>query len=293
MSLTINALTPNLGVEVHGVDVTAMSDGEFDQLFQAFTDYSVIFLLDQPELSAEQHSQFAQRFGDIHVHPAARDRPAESPGLMKMQTNRETRVAAGNRWHSDVSCDRQPPQASILQLSKIPPVGGDTLFASLYAAYDALSDRMKVMLDGLTALHSGEESFRHLFKFKAADATSSWPENDHPIIRKHPDSGRPVLFVDREFTKSINDLPKEEGKALLEFLFAHSERADFQCRFRWSQNAIAVWDNRCVLHHAMWDYWPQERQGRRISVVGERPIMWRLGEDDARQPEQSNVRLTI
>jgi taurine dioxygenase len=102
-----------------------------------------------------------------------------------------------------------------------------------------------------------------------------------------------VLFVDREFTKSINDLPKEEGKALLEFLFTHSERADFQCRFRWSENAIAVWDNRCVLHHAMWDYWPQERQGHRISVVGERPIMWRLGKDDARESERSNVRLTL
>ena len=293
MSLTINPLTPILGVEVRGVDVTSMTDAEFAQLFQAFIDHSVVFLLDQQKLTAEQHSRFARRFGDIHVHPAARGRPAEYPGFMNMQVNKETRVAAGNRWHSDVSCDEQPPQASILQLYKIPPVGGDTLFSSLYAAYEALSDAMKVMLDGLTALHSGEESFRHLFKFKVSDPTSSWPENDHPVVRKHPDSGRPVLFVDREFTKSINDLPKEEGRALLEFLFGHSERVDFQCRFRWSENAIAVWDNRCVLHHAMWDYWPQERQGYRISVVGERPIMWRLGQDDAREHGQSKVKLTL
>ncbi len=293
MSLTINPLTPTLGAEVRGVDVTSITDAEFAQLFQAFIDHSVVFLLDQQKLTAEQHSQFARRFGDIHVHPAARGRPGQHPGLMNMQVDKETRVAAGNRWHSDVSCDEQPPQASILQLHKIPPVGGDTLFSSLYAAYEALSDAMKVMLDGLTALHSGEEPFRHLFKFKASDATSSWPENDHPVVRKHPDSGRPVLFVDREFTKSINDLPKEEGRALLEFLIAHSERVDFQCRFRWSENAIAVWDNRCVLHHAMWDYWPRERQGHRISVVGECPIMWRLGKDAARESEQSNVRLTL
>jgi taurine dioxygenase len=292
-NLTIDPMTPTLGAEVRGVDVTSMTDTEFAHLFQIFVDYSVIFLPDQQKLTPEQHSEFARRFGDIHVHPAARGRPAEYPGLLKMQTDKETRVAAGHRWHSDVSCDEQPPQASILQLSRIPPVGGDTLFASLYAAYDALSDRMKVLLDGLTALHSGEESFRHLFKFQASDATSSWPENDHPVVRKHPDSGRPLLFVDREFTKSINDLPKEEGKALLDFLFAHCERIDFQCRFRWSENAIAVWDNRCVLHHAMWDYWPQERHGQRISVVGEHPIPWRLDKDDAGTSAQNNVRLTV
>jgi taurine dioxygenase len=287
MSLTIQPLTPSFGAEVAGADVIDLTDEGFAELFDAFVRYSVIFLRDQPALSPEQHSALARRFGRIHVHPAARGREGQFPGLMKMQTTQETRVAAGNRWHSDVSCDAEPPQASILQLHAIPPVGGDTLFASLYAAYDALSERMKTLLDGLTALHSGEEPFRHLFKFQAAGPNSHWPENDHPVIRKHPDSGRPALFVDREFTKKINELPKEEGRAILEFLFDHTERVDFQCRFRWSENAIAIWDNRCVLHHALWDYWPAERRGHRISVVGERPEMWRLGVDAA--PEQEGV----
>ncbi|MEJ2088345.1 MAG: TauD/TfdA family dioxygenase [Gammaproteobacteria bacterium] len=284
MSLTIEPLTPGFGAEVTGADVPNMTDAEFDELFGAFVDYAVIFLRDQPALTPDQHMAFARRFGEIHVHPAARGRDDELPGLMRMQTNRETRVAAGNRWHSDVSCDAEPPQASILQLHEIPPVGGDTLFASLYAAYAALSERMKVYLDGLTALHSGEESFRHLFRFRADDPAVAWPENDHPIVRRHVDSGRPALYVDREFTKRINGVPKEEGKALLEFLFDHTERIDFQCRFRWSTNAIAIWDNRA--------YWPAERRGHRISVVGERPQMWRLGVDEVPDREFGTVKLT-
>lgn len=290
MALTVKPITPALGAEVSGADLLNMSDTEFDEIFTAFIDYSVIFLRDQPALTPDQHSAFARRFGEIHVHPAARGRQAEHPGLMRMQTTATTRVAAGNRWHSDVSCDAQPPQASILQLHQLPSLGGDTLFSSLYAAYDALSDRMKVMLDGLTALHSGEESFRHLFNFNSA-GDAPWPENHHAVVRKHVDSGRPALFVDREFTKCIDDLPKQEGTALLEFLFDHTERVDFQCRFTWSRNAIAIWDNRCVLHHAMWDYWPQERRGHRISVVGEEPVAWRLGAD-TRPVKHASVRLS-
>jgi taurine dioxygenase len=290
VTLITHLLTPTFGAEIEGADVLNLTDAQFHEIFRIWTEHSVVFFRDQPALTPEQHTAFARHFGEIHVHPAARGRDTEYPGLLRMQTHKETRVAAGNRWHTDVSCDECPPQASILQLHKIPPVGGDTLFANLYAAYDALSDRIKRMLDGLTALHSGEESFRHLFRFQSGG--NMWPENDHPVIRKHPDSGRPVLFVDREFTKRINELPKDEGKAILEFLFDHTERVDFQCRFRWSENAIAVWDNRCVLHHALWDYWPAEREGHRISVVGEKPLMWKLGDDEAPRRSYPTVKLT-
>ncbi len=289
MSLIVKPLTPTFGAEVAGTDILHMNDAAFAELFDVFTAKGVIFLRDQPALSPEEHLAFASRFGEVHVHPAARGKPAEFPGLMRMRTNKESRVAAGNRWHSDVSCDELPPQASILQLHKIPPVGGDTLFANLYAAWEALSDRMKAMLDGLTALHSGEESFRHLFQFTS---DTPWPENNHPVVRRHVDSGRPVLFVDREFTKRINDLPKEEGRALLAFLFEHTERVDFQCRFQWSENAIAIWDNRCVLHHALWDYWPQDREGHRVSVRGEKPQMWSLANDRIPGVDFGKVKLT-
>ena len=154
------------------------------------------------------------------------------------------------------------------------------MFASLSAAYQLLSTRMQRYLDGLTATHSGEHSFGHLFKFDPGQASShTWPMNRHPVVRRHPLTGQPGLFSDREFTQSIDDLPKEEGRALLDFLFDHCERVDFQCRFKWTKNAIAIWDNRVVLHHAIWDYWPQTRRGRRISVVGEKPVAYRLAEE--------------
>ena len=289
MKLDIKPLTPTIGAEIAGADLINLSETEFSEIRQAFTNHSVIFFRDQPALSAEQQMSFAGRFGEIHVHPAARGREAAYPGLMNMHIRRDTEVAAGNRWHSDVSCDSEPPHATILQLHTIPTLGGDTLFSSLYAAYQALSPEMKTYLDQLTARHSGEESFRKLFKFKS---DVSWPENDHPVVRKHVDSGRPVLFVDREFTEKINELPKEEGKAMLEFLFDHSERVAFQCRFQWTENAIAIWDNRCVLHHAMWDYWPQERQGHRVTVKGESPVMWHLGQDEVDENNKVLVRLS-
>ncbi len=296
MVLAVTPLTPTLGAEIAGADLTDLDDRQFAEIFEAFTEHAVVFFRDQPELTAEQHFAFAERFGQIHVHPFERlsDRNGGGrPGMLGIHTTADSTVAAGNRWHSDVSCDSEPPHASILQLHLIPPVGGDTLFASMYAAYDALSDRMKRMLDGLTARHSGEESYRRLFKVAITEAGAAWPEADHPVVRRHVDSGRPALYVNREFTESINDLPKEEAKALLDFLFHHVERPDFQCRFRWSPNAIAVWDNRAVLHHAMWDYWPNQRKGRRITVKGERPVPWRLDEDRVPQGREGNtVRLT-
>lgn len=297
MALEVTPLTPTLGAEIGGADLTDLTDHQFDEIFEAFVAHSVIFFRDQPALTPEQHFAFAERFGEIHIHPFERlgDRggTGDRPGMLKIRTTADSTVAAGNRWHSDVSCDEEPPQASLLQLHDIPPVGGDTLFSSMYAAYDSLSDRMKRLLDGLTARHSGEDSYRKLFKAKIVDPGGAWPEADHPIVRRHPDSGRPALYVDREFTESINDLPKEEAASILEFLFRHIERVNFQCRFRWTPNAMAVWDNRAVLHHAMWDYWPHERSGRRITVKGERPIMWRLDHDQVPADRKGNtIRLT-
>ena len=292
MSIEVKPLTPAFGAEIEGVDLASSSAADFDEVLEIFSKYGVIFFRDQNKLSEEAHINLARRFGEIHIHPAARGKGEDPSGLLKMKTNKESKVAAGNRWHSDVSCDEFPPYASILQLHETPSSGGDTLFASLCAAYDALSSRMKTMLDGLSALHSGEEPFRHLFKFENHQEGQGWPENDHPLIREHLPSGRPALFVDREFTKKINELPKDEGKALLDFLFSHTERVDFQCRFQWTPNAIAIWDNRCVLHHALWDYWPEQRSGCRVTTVGEKPAAWRLSDHTGTQKERSSIRLT-
>ena len=275
--LDINPLTPFIGAQINGVDLRCSDQVLIEQIQKVLQQYSVVFFRDQPALSPAEHSALANAFGPIHVHPAA-PRSSDFPGVLKIEATRDTKVAAGNRWHSDVSCEPEPPYVSILQLHEIPPVGGDTLFASMYAAYEALSPRMKQMLDGMTARHSGEWSYRHLFKYQLHESADGYPEAVHPVVIRPSGSDRPALYVNREFTVELEDLPQAEGQALLEFLFAHAERADFQCRFRWSSDAIAIWDNRSTQHFAMWDYWPHSRKGRRVSVRGTRPQMWHLDE---------------
>jgi len=275
--LDINPLTPFIGAEINGVDLRRSDQVLIGQIQKVLQQYSVVFFRDQPALSPAEHSALANAFGPIHVHPAA-PRGSEFPGVLKIEARRDTKVAAGNRWHSDVSCEQEPPYVSILQLHEIPPVGGDTLFASMYAAYEALSPRMKQMLDGMTARHSGEWSYRHLFKYQPHEPADGYPEAVHPVVIRPSGSDRPALYVNREFTVELEDLPQAEGQALLEFLFDHAERADFQCRFRWSSDAIAIWDNRSTQHFAMWDYWPHSRKGRRVSARGPRPQMWYLEE---------------
>ena len=275
--LDINPLTPFIGAQINGVDLRCSDQVLIGQIQNVLQQYSVVFFRDQPALSPAEHSALANAFGPIHVHPAA-PRGSDFPGVLKIEARRDTKVAAGNRWHSDVSCEPEPPYVSILQLHEIPPVGGDTLFASMYAAYEALSPRMKQMLDGMTARHSGEWSYRHLFKYQPHESADGYPEAVHPVVIRPSGSDRPALYVNREFTVGLEDLPQAEGQALLEFLFAHAERADFQCRFRWSSDAIAIWDNRSTQHFAMWAYWPHSRKGRRVSVRGSRPQMWHLDE---------------
>ena len=155
----------------------------------------------------------------------------------------------------------------------MPPVGGDTLFASQYAAYDALSPRMKTYLEGLTATHSGEHVYRATNVLVGRDDRGKvFPQASHPIIRTHPVSRRKALFVNQGFTTHIDGLPKEESGAILNYLFEHCTRPEFQVRFRWRPHSVTFWDNRSVQHMALWDYYPQVRSGRRVTIKGDRPF---------------------
>ncbi|MGB6819886.1 MAG: TauD/TfdA family dioxygenase, partial [Pseudolabrys sp.] len=178
----------------------------------------------------------------------------------------------GEGWHTDVSCDLEPPMGSILYIKQCPPHGGDTLFASMYAAYDALSDRMKTYLRGLTAVHDGEPVYRGLYANTGVADKPSYPRAEHPVVRTHPETGKKALYVNRGFTHNIVGVPRDESDAILAYLYQHAENPLFQCRFRWTENAIAFWDNRCSQHRAMWDYWPHTRSGNRVTVKGERPV---------------------
>jgi len=189
-----------------------------------------------------------------------------------IKADEKSKHVAGEEWHSDVSCDVEPPMGTILCIKQCPPKGGDTLFASMYEAYDALSERMKVYLSGLTAEHDGEHVYRGLFdNFGVADKPT-YPRAEHPVVRTHPVTGRKALYVNSGFTTRILGIPLDESDAMLRYLYEHMANPLFQCRFRWQPNSVAFWDNRCTQHRALWDYWPHTRAGQRVTVKGDRPV---------------------
>jgi taurine dioxygenase len=231
----------------------------------------VLFFRDQPALSPEAQIRFAGQFGPLHAHPAAPHLDGH-PEIFVIHAHRDSKVANGNGWHTDVSCDERPPMATLLQIHVLPPTGGDTLFSSMYAAFETLSPALQAFLATLTATHASEHVYRGRYADRGVDdSTRSYPTTSHPVVRTHPESGRQALYVNPSFTTRINELEPDESRALLGYLYQHQQRPEFQVRFRWTQNAIAFWDNRCTQHFALWDYWPDERRGHRVTIEGERP----------------------
>jgi taurine dioxygenase len=270
--MEIRPATGVIGAEVVGADLENLDDIQFAQIEKAFTDHLVLFFRDQPPLSAEAHVGFARRFGELHIHPVAPG-PEGHPEIMIIHADADSKYADGNNWHTDVSCDVEPPLGSCLQLRKLPPVGGDTLFANMYAAYETLSPMMQAFLADKTAMHESEHVYRGRYAERGVDDTGKvYPSAEHPVVRTHPRSGRQALYVNPSFTTRISGLTTAESKAILQLLYQHQQRPEFQVRFRWSENAIALWDNRCTQHFAIWDYWPHERMGHRVTVRGERPF---------------------
>ncbi|MDH3734175.1 MAG: TauD/TfdA family dioxygenase [Gemmatimonadota bacterium] len=269
--IQISPVTPVVGAEIGGVDLSELDDATYSSLHEAFLDHGVLFFRDQ-DISIEAQKALGARFGELLAHP--NDPGAEGhPEVMVIHADESSKRVAGELWHSDVSCDPVPPMGSILRLHTVPDIGGDTLFASMYAAYDALSERMKALLDGLTAVHDGGPYYREVNRIIGRDdAGRSYPSAVHPVIRIHPGTGRKALFVNRMFTQQILGLPARESDGVLALLFDHIQRPDFQCRFRWRKDSIAFWDNRCTQHHAIWDYWPETRSGYRVTIRGEPPV---------------------
>jgi taurine dioxygenase len=270
-TIAVDKLTPIIGAEIAGVNLAgAISNRQMDEIHRALAENSVIFFRDQ-DMTQEQHLAFGRNFGELHIHPAAPHAPGHDE-LMIIHADKNSPRANGEGWHSDVSCDPEPPMGSILYIKTCPPKGGDTLFASMYAAYEALSDKMKSYLEGMTALHDGEENYRGTYKNFGMDDKPVYPKAEHPIVRTHPVTGKKALYVNRGFTRRIIGVPRDESYAILNYLYTHSENPLFQCRFRWQENSVAFWDNRCVQHRAMWDYWPNTRSGFRVTVAGDRPV---------------------
>jgi taurine dioxygenase len=270
-TIEVSPVSPYLGAEIAGVDLCKkLSDAQVEELREAFSTYQVMFFRDQ-KLDHDSLKALGRCFGELFTHPNSRT-PEGHPEVTLLHADAKSNRIVGERWHSDVSCASEPPLGSILYLHTVPPIGGDTFFASQYAAYDHLSDRMKAHIDGLTAFHDGAHRYGATnIALGISNADKIFPNANHPVVRTHPVTKRKALFVNSQFTLRINELPEEESEALLKYLFNHSTQPLFQIRFHWSAHSIAFWDNRCLQHLAVWDYFPHTRSGFRITIRGDKP----------------------
>src|SRR6188474_589321 len=219
-TIAVEKLTPIIGAEITGVDLgklvsDARPNRQMDEIHRALAENLVIFFRDQ-HITPQQHLAFGRLFGELHIHPAAPHEPGE-PALMKIYADKDSPRANGEGWHTDVSCDVEPPMGSILYIRQCPPHGGDTLFASMYAAYEALSDRMKTYLAGLTALHDGESVYRGLYKNFGVTEKERYPRAEHPVVRTHPVTGKKGIYVNRGFTRALVGVPRDESDAILRY----------------------------------------------------------------------------
>jgi taurine dioxygenase len=278
-AVTIDPLTPVIGAEIGGVDLSRpLSPEQEAEIRAAQAAYHVLVFRDQV-LSNEDHKRLARLFGRLHVHPYhtknmapehARTTDAD-PEILVVKANQKSKFVAGEEWHTDVSCDAEPPMGSMLYITQTPEIGGgDTLFLSTVRAWEALSDTMKEFVGKLTATHDGAKPYTGGYGQAAPEG--GWPKTVHPVVIAVPWNGKKSLYVNRGFTTRINELARKESDAMLELLWQHIEdHVEFQCRVRWRPNTLVFWDNWCTQHHAVWDYFPYSRYGQRVSIVNGRP----------------------
>jgi taurine dioxygenase len=268
--LRLTKVTPHCGAEVAGIDLSSpLPDQTVRALEAALAAHGVLFFRGQA-MTPDQHKALGRRFGELHIHPAYPDILQGHPEIMIIKADANSTRIAGEDWHSDVSCDLEPPLGTILHMQEVPPAGGDTLFASMYAAYETLSAPLRRMLEGMTAIHDGEHTYRG--RYGQDETGKIYPRAEHPVIVTHPVSGRRALYVNRLFTTRIVQLSRRESDGVLALLFAHIETPEFHCRFHWQPGSVAFWDNRCAQHHALWDYYPHRRYGLRVTIKGSRPV---------------------
>ena len=271
--LKITPVSTSLGAEVTGVDLAApLRTSALDALRKAYAEYGVLFFRDQ-HLSPEDHIRFAELWGPININRFFTPVP-DYPMIAEVRKEPDQQANIGGGWHTDHSYDEVPALGSVLYALEIPETGGDTQFASMYAAYDALSDGLKDLLGGLNAVHSS----RHVFGAGAGRPTdlaervgnAELAQQDavHPVVITHPLSARKSLYVNPGFTLRFDGWRDEESQPLLQYLYRHAARAEFTCRFKWQPGSVAFWDNRATWHYALNDYAGERRLLHRITIEG-------------------------
>lgn len=279
-SIEVRPMAGALGAEIEGVDVVALDDPALARLRAALVAHGVVVLRDQ-KLTRESQLAFARRLGTPEVHPIANGM-ADHPEIIRVLKPAGQRAFFGTSWHSDNSFFERPTAFTVLYGETIPPVGGDTVFASMEKAYETLSEPMRRFLDPLQAIHSAASAYDPRTtgdaKYKG-DAPITYTYSDkiydevvHPVVRTHAESGRRSLYVNPMFTQRIVGLEAHESRALLDMLFAHAVRPEFTVRVRWAPGSLTLWDNRSVQHYAIDDYEGFERVMYRVTLAGERPV---------------------
>jgi taurine dioxygenase len=265
----------HLGAEISGVDLRKpLSEAQFKAIEDALVDNELIVFRDQ-EISSDHLLAFGRRFGELGVHPFAPNQGKNAPALIKFRNDAKTPPFGTNIWHSDETFLAKPPMATILVAKEVPAIGGDTVFVSMSAAYDGLSDRMQQFISGLDGIHD-MKSFGSLFGKSERERKQlqhferMYPPQLHPVVRIHPVSGRMVLFVNPQFTIAINGMEERESRELLDLLFQQALVPEYQFRLHWRPHTIAMWDNRSTQHYAIHDYYPQRRYMERVTIKGGR-----------------------
>ncbi|MBI17631.1 MAG: taurine dioxygenase [Proteobacteria bacterium] len=270
-------MTMTLGAEIHGVDLgLEVAEDQFNEIRRAFTEFSVIFFRDQ-HLTPDQHIAFASRWGEINVNRFFKAIDSH-PVIAEVRKEPDQETNIGGSWHTDHSYDQVPATGSILYARQVPEIGGDTQFASMYAAYDGLSDGLKRMLEPLRATHSSRHAFgRTAYRIqqysddvgdRLGNPDAATQDADHPVVIQHPLSGRKALYVNPGFTIRFSGWSDEESRPLLEYLYRQATKPEYTCRFHWQKNSLALWDNRATWHQALNDYPGQRRLMHRITIEG-------------------------
>jgi len=278
--IRVEPRSPHLGAFIEEVDLASrLEDSAVRDIKAALLEYGVIFFRNQP-ITGEQHLQLAARFGEIEEPHPVFDNDKCDARLTIIESKGRAQDSE-HYWHTDVTYQRAPSMGSILAAKKIPESGGDTLFASMYAAFDALSVPLQKMLEELTALHSFERGWGTTYRMlengedKLHELKKIFPLMTHPVLRTHPETGRTSLYVNEYYTSRINELSEAESEGLLKLLNHHAQLPDFQIRHTWQPNDIAFWDNRCTQHYASFDYGAAHRLMNRVTLVGDRPYFRR------------------
>ncbi len=272
MSATLHPVSPGCGVEIRGVQLARLSNSELGLVRDAFHEHGVIFLRDQ-EFTTQDHLAFARRWGEIVINEHFPEL-ADTPEIAVVIKEAEQKTNIGGGWHADHSYDPKPALGSILVARDVPESGGDTLFAHMARAFDSLSDGLKANLRTLRALHSSRQIYGPGGAYDGTDlkqvlkADGALSDAIHPVVIRHPETGREVLYVNPAHTIRFDGWTREESLPLLNHLYAHVTKPDFTCRHRWTKGCVAMWDNRSTWHHALNDYQGQRREMHRITIAG-------------------------